>query len=272
MVPMDYEWVDRYRGIYASLLNGKIFCGLSSNTESIHHTTKMQHGMLVTWIITGNGILETPGKTYKICNNMVLFRHPLLNYVLTLYPGVAHRRCFFCLPKELFSIFLAAYPSIISIPPVFPIDCNEKRLDDFLLMYEKIKEANDKDVFELMPFFQRYILHFLQPFLTNSQLSILENTKHLLETDFKSSLPDVARSLNVSYNTMRKTFSDTYGMSPSQFRLRAKTDNAKQLLAIGYNCSEVADKLEFPDLYSFSHQFKAIVGVSPSQYQKDHIF
>lgn len=268
----DYSWLDKYKGIYASMLGGKIFCGISSNTESIHRTTKMQEGMLMTWVITGAGVLQTPDKEYQIHEDTIIFRHPLIDYQLTLYPGEAHRRCFFCLPQEFFQLFLVSYPNLPNIPPVFYVDYNEKRLDDFLFLFEKIYRSTDKTLFELMPYFERYLLHYLMPYLSDSRTSALEKAKQVLETDFKSSIPEIATSLNISYNTFRKDFVSTYGVSPAQYRMQAKADQAKQLLSMGYRCSEVADKLGFPDLYTFSHQFKLVTGIPPKEYQKGHIF
>lgn len=75
----------------------------------------------------------------------------------------------------------------------------------------------------------------------------------------------------MSYNTFRKNFTNAYGVSPQQYRLRKKVENAKQLLSMGYHCSEVADTLGYPDLYTFSHQFKQIAGTTPKEYRKGHI-
>lgn len=267
-----YSWLDKYKGIYSSMLGGKIFCGISSNTESIHRTTNMQEGMLLTWVITGAGVLKTPDNEYQIQEDTIIFRHPRIDYQLTLYPGKAHRRCYFCLPVEFFELFLIAYPTLQNIPPVFPVDYNEKRLEEFLFIYEKIYQSDDKDLFEMMPYFERYLLHYLMPFLSDSRTSALEKAKQVLETNFMSSIPEIAESQNISYNTFRKDFVNTYGISPAKYRIRSRADQAKQLLSMGYRCSEVADKLGFPDLYTFSHQFKLVTGIPPKEYQKEHIF
>lgn len=60
-------------------------------------------------------------------------------------------------------------------------------------------------------------------------------------------------------------------ISPQQYRLRCKIENAEQLLSMGHQCSEVADLLGYPDLYTFSHQFKLLTGMTPKEYRKGHI-
>lgn len=101
---------------------------------------------------------------------------------------------------------------------------------------------------------------------------MLRKTKNILESDFTSSVPEIADSLPMSYNTFRKNFEKTYGISPSLYRQNARIDHAKQQLSMGFHCSEVADKLKYPDLYTFSHQFKQITGQTPREYRAGHVF
>ena len=267
----DYSWLDRYKGLYAQLLEGKVFIGISSNTESIHRSTKMKEGMLLTWVITGKGILKTPNNEYEIKNDSIMFRHPPLDYQLTLFPQQKHRRCYLSLPMEFFSLFLGMHPELINVPPVFDIEPNKAHLDEFLLLFDKIHNSEDQDFFQILPYIERYLLHFLEPYLAQSRAGVLKKAKAVLEEDFTSSLPAIAEKIGMSYNTFRKEFTRVYGMSPSQYRVKSRCENAKQLLSMGYSCKETADRLSYPDLYSFSHQFKLTTGISPRAYRKDHI-
>ena len=99
----------------------------------------------------------------------------------------------------------------------------------------------------------------------------LRRAKAQLEMDFTSSLEDIAREYSMSYNTFRKNFAQAYKIAPQRYRLKCKVEKAKQPLSMGYQCSEVADMLSYPDLYTFSHQFKALVGETPREYRKVHI-
>ena len=115
----DYSWIDKYRGLYTQTLEGKLFIGISSNTESIHKTAKMGEGILLTWVITGEVEPSADGKTYKITDNSVIFRHPKIDYTLTLFPFCHHRRCYLSIPRDLIDIFEKIYPGFNEIPPVF---------------------------------------------------------------------------------------------------------------------------------------------------------
>ena len=99
----------------------------------------------------------------------------------------------------------------------------------------------------------------------------LRRARGQLEVDYRSSLEEIAAHHDMSYNTFRKYFHEAYGISPQQYRLHSRVEKAKQLLSMGHQCSEVAAMLDYPDLFSFSHQFKQISGTSPSEYRKAHI-
>ena len=88
--------------------------------------------------------------------------------------------------------------------------------EQFLYIYEKIRDADNTDFFILLAMVERYLLHFLHDFVIDNKNCLLRKAKNILESDFTSSLPDIAESLPMSYNTFRKNFEKTYGVSPSQ--------------------------------------------------------
>jgi len=265
----DYSWIDKYRGLYTQTLEGKLFIGISSNTESIHKTAKMGEGILLTWVITGEGELSADGKTYKITDNSVIFRHPKIDYTLTLFPFCHHRRCYLSIPRDLIDIFEKIYPGFNEIPPVFSANYGEERLNEFLELFNNIKHAYNSDFFSLMPSVEKYLLSFLSPYLTMGKQTLLRKAKYLLEKEYTMSLPEIADELGMTYHTFRKEFTDNFLIS--QYRIQAKISRAKQLLSMGLRPKEILEKLGYQDVYTFSHQFKKITGISPKEYKKKNI-
>jgi AraC-like DNA-binding protein len=263
----DYSWIDRYRGLYATTLDGRLFIGISSNTESIHRTAKMGEGILLTWVITGEGELSASGETYRITDNSIIFRHPNVDYTLTLYPFCHHRRCYLSIPGELINIFEKIYPGLDDVPSVFHTDSGQKRLDEFLLLFKEIKGAYNTDFFSLMPSVEKYMLSFLSPYLTGGSQALLRRAKYLLEKEYGMSLPEIADEAGMAYNTFRKEFTQSYGISPSQYRIQAKISRSKQLLSMGLTSKEIVEELGYQDTYTFSHQFKKVTGLSPREYK-----
>jgi AraC-like DNA-binding protein len=80
----------------------------------------------------------------------------------------------------------------------------------------------------------------------------------------------VADAVAVSQYHFIRRFEQLFGATPGQFRLRARIERAKELLARGEhsvteNCMEVG----FTSLGSFSTRFRARVGVMPSAYRRE---
>ena len=267
----DYSWLDEYKGLYASCLNEKIRIGISVNTESIHRTKWMKEGLVITWIISGNGVMKTEKGTFPLSGGKVMVRHPRLDFNLTLFSQCMHRRCYLVIPESIFDILVDLHPEILDVPPVFDMEDNLVILEEFLHLAALIDEAGNQNIFTLLPHIERFVLKMLSPCMGSSRLNMLRNAKDILSSDFSSPLKDIAERVGMSYNTFRKAFVEQYSMSPSQFRIKARCMKAKELLSIGYTCTEVADQLEYPDLYSFSHQFSTVIGKSPKDYRKSHI-
>ncbi len=268
---MDYSWIDCYRNEFASALNGKLFAGVSCNRESLHRTSSTDEGMVLTLVISGEGTISAGGVDYKVGGGVVLFRHPRMDYRLSLFSQTFHRRCYLVVPSEIFSIFTQLHPNLLKAPPVQSVGNVQKCLDDFLIVMKHIKETTDDSFFSLLPVIEGYMLHLLSPYSMPGKASNLRSAKAVLEVDYRSTLEDIANAHSMSYSTFRKAFAENYGISPQKYRLMCRIEKAKQLLSTGYNCAEVADRLSYPDQYSFSHQFKLIAGMTPNEYRKKHI-
>lgn len=260
--PMDFDWIDQHAGKYAQALGGRIRIGVSCNSESIHRTTRTEEAMTLTLVVSGQGRISCNGLDHDIGPGMVLFRHPRMDYRLTLSGPGMHRRCFLVLPPELFSLLVQVHPAMLSIPPVFAITDIGKHMDDFLLVYSHVRSSSQEDFFSLLPTIDRYVLNVLAPFILDGSRQDLRLAKAQLEEDFTSSLRQVAEDHGMGYNSFRKRFAQAYGMPPQQYRLHSRVEKAKQLLSMGHHCSQVAEMLSYPDLYSFSKQFKAFTGSS----------
>ncbi|MDF2693773.1 MAG: Transcriptional regulator, AraC family [Labilithrix sp.] len=83
------------------------------------------------------------------------------------------------------------------------------------------------------------------------------------------SIPDVARAAGISRFHFIRVFEATFGVTPHQYRIAARVDRAKQLLAAGnHSVTEVCLEVGFSSLGSFSALFHRRVGESPSTYAR----
>jgi AraC-like DNA-binding protein len=81
----------------------------------------------------------------------------------------------------------------------------------------------------------------------------------------------LASKFDMSYGRFRKVFRERMGMSPGQFRIRRRIDRARELLLSTFlSIQEIADQLGYSNPYTFSTQFRKVVGVSPNAFRKRH--
>ena len=92
----------------------------------------------------------------------------------------------------------------------------------------------------------------------------------LLEfTDAPRSIAEIACEAQMSPSHLIRQFEAVFGATPHQFRIDARLDLAKQLLASGnYSVTDTCMEVGFSSLGSFSSLFLRRVGESPSSYQR----
>jgi AraC-like DNA-binding protein len=78
-----------------------------------------------------------------------------------------------------------------------------------------------------------------------------------------------AREVGLSYDNFRKQFTARLGASPGQFQKRRRIDRACSAIYQGERTfKQLAEELEFCDVFHFSKAFKQIVGVTPSEFRR----
>ena len=93
----------------------------------------------------------------------------------------------------------------------------------------------------------------------------------LLEQNSNLDIADIAARCGVSECYFRRLFREYSGESPIAFRARHRIERAKQLLLSDehFSIGEIAQELNFSDIYHFSKDFKKHCGVSPKQFLKN---
>lgn len=90
----------------------------------------------------------------------------------------------------------------------------------------------------------------------------------LLEQDSDLSISEIAAKCGVSECYFRRLFTQYSGESPMSFRQHYRIERAKQLLLSDeqYTIGEIAQELNFLDIYHFSKTFKKYCGISPNKF------
>ena len=83
-------------------------------------------------------------------------------------------------------------------------------------------------------------------------------------------LEEISRQLNISSRHCHRLFRQAYGMSPRQYLMILKQQEAMQLLASSNETIEnIAYRLGYVNVQSFSRQFAAWVGCTPGGFRKN---
>lgn len=86
---------------------------------------------------------------------------------------------------------------------------------------------------------------------------------------FNIKITDISNSVGIDRTYLYKLFLDKYGISPKKYLTIFRLNKAAgMLLNTDMNISEIAASCGFPDLPSFSRQFKSKYNITPNKYKK----
>ena len=87
--------------------------------------------------------------------------------------------------------------------------------------------------------------------------------------DSPITIAELARELRISPFHFIRQFECVFGVTPHQYRIQARLDRARRLLAAGrMSVTEVCMQIGFSSLGTFSDLFSRRVGETPSGYQR----
>lgn len=88
--------------------------------------------------------------------------------------------------------------------------------------------------------------------------------QHGMDMDVAS----LSNKAGMSTKHFTRLFQKENGITPHRFIVRARINHAKFLLEdTSLNISEIAETMHYTDLFTFSRQFKKLVGLSPTSYR-----
>lgn len=105
---------------------------------------------------------------------------------------------------------------------------------------------------------------------TPSSNRVLEICSYIKKNSSNNSLKisDVARHFFLSETHLRRIFTAEMKISPSEYLIKARIDNARQMLITnsGHSITEVAELCGYSSVYYFCATFKKITGLTCSEY------
>ncbi len=82
-------------------------------------------------------------------------------------------------------------------------------------------------------------------------------------------LRELALKAYMSKYSLVRCFKEAYNTTPHRYFISKRMTYAKHLLSLGYQIKQIAELCGYPDIYSFSKQYKMSFGIAPRFEQKD---
>jgi len=253
-------------------INGVIGCGFmrknASQQNNIDSIFPFYSGVL---LIDGTGkYIDADGTSIDLYPGCFIQRIPGCRHSTLVNMDGKWLEGFLCLGKGLYDAL--ARIGVIQDKPVLHTGLDSLLLERFVALYDQQKKSM---LFHLPNYLIRvqeiiFLAHELDARSAGeSTLSLIENACKLIDLHIKENITaqEVARRLNVSYESFRKLFKARKGISPHKYIIWKRIDTAKSMLLWEKSIGEVAIELGYSDSFSFSKQFKKVSGVSPSQFR-----
>lgn len=155
----------------------------------------------------------------------------------------------------------------------YPDDILASSFSHFLT---QLKKADSRSLNDLLLSAQKLVLRIQEharssialPQQDASRNQLMEEACHSLASHFQESInyQQLAHSLHMSYESFRKQFKSTTGMSPAKYRTFKKIKQAGFMIQSGLTIKEVTILTGYSDVFAFSKQFKKTTGVAPGKY------
>ena len=83
-------------------------------------------------------------------------------------------------------------------------------------------------------------------------------------------IQELAAQFGINYSYLSAVFRKRYGISPNEYINSERIRRAAELMRSQqeWKFKDIGEMVGFPDPYYFSRVFKAVMGVSPTQYRK----
>lgn len=269
-----YEDLSHWAGHSACCLGQRFASGFVYHTSQDVQRAEQHEGLCVTWIIRGSGHFALGDEKIPLREESSCLRSPDQSYVMQLDPQVQHARFFLLLPQTTYPLLLDLYPQFDELPPVHQVPYDPELVQTLWQFVSDMRRTPDIHAHALFSRAFDIVLR-LSPIATRlGEAADAMNLACALLSDpdnIAMPLPDIAKSLGLSYHIFRKQFSGRFGVSPGQYRLHKRMEYAKQALSWGDSIQSVSKRLGFSDVYAFSKQFRSMTGVTPGYFRTHHL-
>ena len=257
---------------------GELFCESGFQVD-VHNQTVYE----ISYIVTGKGTFITNGKECQVSPNDIYINRLNQTHAIRADCGVPLRYCYlaFTFCDEKVDVSLRPLQEFYSKGTE---EITRDNKDLLLLFTDIFRELQTQDryylkvvencvsriIIDSCRLFQRdpqtrTFPVFSEHGLGNAVYTVVRYIdQHYKEiTDIRA----VAKELGYSYTYLAHVFKEKMDMTIGTYIIHKKMEEAKELLRTGrMNVSQVAERLNYMSVQSFSNSFKKVNGISPAEF------
>lgn len=233
-----------------------------------------QPGYSVLLLLAGDGTYRDQGGGRGLAPGDLVHRVPGRRHWTIPGAAGAWREFFLMLPLG-WSNSLTAAGLPLADEPVWHPGLERRLVADLVAFLPALRRADDSDLPRLCLGMAAWIERAWRAHRSGvgAEDTRLALARQILLADLTAP-PDqgrIQRELGLRPDAFRRWFTAAAGCPPGAFRLRARLDQARQLLAsTGLPIAAVAAATGFSDRYAFTRRFTAAAGVPPAAFRRQH--
>lgn len=275
------KW-DQNRAIFRSF-SGKAYdhrlsCGfMNKSGVSIDINDEQYDRLAMVYLLRGRGeYSDSTGIQYSLKPGDLFFRCPDRRHTHRIDPDSQWLECFLSVRAEWYDLLLSIdlmdpnQPCMhIGEHPEIP-----EKVDRLLkqLAASDTPLSNSDHEFEILTLMRQILRQNLEPKSTSSrQREQLDMARERIRQQATASvsLESILSDIGLSYSRLRSLFQNAYRISPGDYRIQVRIEQACALLETSdLSVQAVADQLGYADAFTFSKQFKKRTGLSPKHFRR----
>lgn len=274
IAPAACKWMHTYDSAaprHVSALSNALHIGTVLNEPNTVRADSRSGIFSLSWILTGSGTYKDGEQAYALDDGVLVFRRPNSEGVLSLDAHTVHRRCFIHMHDSVARLFLHLMPELARFANVTQLPFSEDLFERFVSFMDTVESIGETDPLAILPALRDMLFCILRPKPDRLDGAVATAPQYIATLPPNTQLPEIAQRIGVPYGQFRKRFSLVHGVAPGQWRINWRVARAKQELAGGTPIQRVSERMEYADVFAFTHQFRDVAGITPKAYQLNHI-
>ncbi len=254
-------------------LGDKLRAGYMANSgEQMFRQERSTPEYAVVYLLAGEGWYEDDSCRIPLRPGDLMQRVPNHPHAHVLEAGSVAINCYLAVPAEIFES-LCVTSAQTAHSPVLHVGLHQTILDRFHGFAHELLTQAEHRLNETIARAHMFLaeLHNRQTDADRDWQDTIERACSILAARVgdRATIPDIAREVGMPYSTFRKRFTQMTGLSPNQYLIQRRVEYSKELLCRpDISVSQAAEIAGYPDVYTFSKQFKRLTGIPPLQFKK----